>query len=67
MWPLSDLEIFNRDSFLKTMGYDGQIDLEEDCCGAKSYHYEVHPSNLCDTVYVVYKGMKHLISDLDNL
>lgn len=67
MLKLSGLEIAARDYFLEKMGYDGLADLEEDCCGATSYHYEVHPSGIGDSVYVVFKGTRHLISDFENI
>lgn len=70
MLVLSKSEMITRDDWLKANGYgvkQAVADLEEDCCGSRSFHYEIHPSNLCDSVYVCYKGKRHLITDLDNL
>lgn len=63
---LTDFEKSRRDEILTSKGYDAMSDLEETCDGAKSYHYEVHPSNIGDDVYLCFKGLKYYISDPDS-
>lgn len=66
MLKLSDVEIETRNNLLNSWGYNALADIEEDCCGATSYHYIVKPSGIGDTIYLVYKDNVECISDLDS-
>lgn len=37
--------------------------IEEDCCGTADYHYEIHPSGIGDTVYLVCNGERTWLDD----
>lgn len=39
------------------------IYLEEDCCGMTDYHFEVHPTGIGDTVYLVCAGESVWLDD----
>lgn len=60
---LTEYETRVRDEALKTANYDLLADLEETCEGSRSFHYEVHPSGIGDTIYLVFKGEKTLLND----
>lgn len=60
---LTPFEKARRDEVLKAEGHDYLADLEETCEGSASYHYEVHTSNIGDSLYLVYKGKKTFLSD----
>lgn len=60
---LTEYEVAQRDELLKRLGHDAMADLEETCEGSASYHYEVHPSGIGDSVYLVFRGERHYISD----
>lgn len=69
MLKLNDIEKTTVEGLLRKWGYDDKArlnDLEEDCSGAKSYYFEVYPSNIGDSVYLIYKDKKEFISDIDS-
>lgn len=66
MFALTEYEEKKRDEILRERNYDAMADLEETCEGSKSYYYQVHPSNIGDDVYLVYKGEKFYLSDPDS-
>lgn len=37
--------------------------LEEDCCGTKDYHFEIHPSGIGDSIYLVCNGERIWLDD----
>jgi hypothetical protein len=63
---LTDYEKARRDEILVAQNYDALSDLEETCDGSKSYHYEIHPSNIGDSIFLVFKGEKYFLSDPDS-
>ncbi len=69
MLKLDEVEKENVRRLLEKWGYYHKralADLEEDCCGTKSYHFEVIPSNIGDSVYLCYNGYRELISNIEN-
>lgn len=66
MFQLTRYEKDKLKQVLSDNKYDPLLDLEETCDGSKSYHFEVYPSNIGDTVYVVFYGEKTLLSDIDS-
>lgn len=70
MLLLSNIEETNVNRLLEEWGYFHKralSDVEECCCGTKSYYYEVIPSGIGDHVYLVYDGHRALVSDLESL
>lgn len=63
---LTPFEETKRDEILKNLGHDALDDLEETCEGSASYHYEVHPSGIGDSIFLCYMGERHYISDPDS-
>lgn len=66
MLTLSPKEVENRDKILKELGYDLLADIEETACGDRSYHYEVYPTGIGDSIYLCFKGEKRDITDWEN-
>lgn len=70
MLKLNEVEKANVARFLKQWGYgikQRMIELEEDCCGSASYHFEVHPTGIGDGIYLVYGSHREFISDWENV
>lgn len=69
MLQLNEVEKANVARLLKEWGYGSEqllADFEEDCCGTRSYHFEVIPSGIGDNVYLVYKDHRECISDWES-
>lgn len=63
---LNEKEKTLRDKWLKIWEYNYEIDLEETAEGSRSYYYEIHPSNIGDTIFICYKNYRANITDYES-